>query len=248
MERRLTHVNWMEIRDRQAAGEQRLLLPVGSLEAHGAIAQGTDILAPEWFCTRLAEPLGAWIAPCIPYGVTRSLAAYPGTVHVEASAFTAYTGEVLRSFLRRGFREILVVNGHGGHSQALRELLGGVHLETGGRLAVVDWWTECYDLCEEHLGVPGGHAGADEAALVRAAAPELRPPARTSEVKGWVMRPSTAAFPVAGSLLSGRPEGLRFELDAARATAYSEAAAARLLEIFRAILEGWGAIQPGGLS
>ena len=88
MERRLTHVNWMEIEGRLTGGERRVLLPVGSLEAHGALAQGTDILAPGYLCERLAEPLSAWIAPGIPYGVTRQLAAYPGTVHVEADVFS----------------------------------------------------------------------------------------------------------------------------------------------------------------
>lgn len=242
MERRLTHVNWMDIRGRQEAGERRLLLPVGSLEAHGSIAQGTDIFIPGYLCERLAEPLASWIAPCIPYGVTRTLAAYPGTVHVEPAAFSAYLEGVLRCFARQGFREILILNGHGGHTLPLREIAGQVHLETGARIAAVDWWTECYDLCLEHLGVPGGHAGADEAAMVRSAVPGLVTPARESEVKGWVGRPSTAAFPVPGSLISSASEGLTVVHDEDACRAYVEAAVKRLEGVFRSVLDGWSAI------
>ena len=44
-------------------------MPVGILEAHGAAALGTDILIPERMSVLLAEPVGALIAPTIPYGV-----------------------------------------------------------------------------------------------------------------------------------------------------------------------------------
>lgn len=246
MERRLTHVNWMEIESRVAAGERRVLLPVGSLEAHGFIAQGTDILAPEYLCARLAEPLGAWIAPCIPYGVSRSLSAYPGTVHVEPAPFQAYLAEVLRAFARQGLGEILILNGHGGHTAALRETAGEVHIQTGARIAAVDWWSECYDLCLLHLGVPGGHAGADEAAMLWAAAPELVREDLKGRVRGWVGRPSTAAFPVPGSLLSGQPEGLTVVTDEARCRAYVEAGVERLGQVYRDILNGWAAISGAG--
>ena len=248
MERRLTHVNWMEIETRLGAGESRVLLPVGSLEAHGFIAQGTDILAPEYLCGRLAEPLKAWIAPCIPYGITRSLSAYPGTVHVEPGPFTAYLAEVLRSFARQGLREILVLNGHGGHTAALRETAGEVHVQTGARLAVVDWWSECYDLCVQHLGVPGGHAGADEAAMLSAAAPGLVREDLKARVRGWVGRPSTATFPVPGSLLSGQPEGLTVVTDEARCRAYVEAGVERLRDVYLKILQGWEPLEDAGAS
>ncbi len=239
MERRLTHVNWMDIRDRMQAGERRLMLQAGSLEAHGSIPQGTDIFIPGYLCGRLAEPLASWIAPCIPYGVTRSLAAYPGTVHIEPAAFSAYLADVLRSFARQGFTEILILNGHGGHTAQLRETAGAVHVETGARIAAVDWWTECYDLCLKHLGVPGGHAGADEAAMVRAAEPGLVTPARDKDVKGWVGRASTAAFPVPGSLISTTPEGLTVIHDEAACRAYVEASVQRLEQVLQSVLEGW---------
>ena len=56
----------------------RVLVPVGTMEAHGVLPLGTDTLIPDRLADRLAEPLDALIAPAMPYGITSSLLPYPG--------------------------------------------------------------------------------------------------------------------------------------------------------------------------
>jgi hypothetical protein len=44
--RELERINWMELREWVPAGSETVLLPLGTLEAHGVTANGADILAP----------------------------------------------------------------------------------------------------------------------------------------------------------------------------------------------------------
>ena len=44
--RELERINWMELRELVPARSQTVLLPLGTLEAHGVTANGADILAP----------------------------------------------------------------------------------------------------------------------------------------------------------------------------------------------------------
>ena len=78
MERRLQNLNWKEVRD--ILMEKRgVILPVGTMEAHGCANLGTDITIPEYIAEKVADNLDLLIAPSINYGITRTLLPYPGS-------------------------------------------------------------------------------------------------------------------------------------------------------------------------
>ena len=131
--RELERVNWMELREHVPKHSQTVLLPLGTLEAHGVTANGADILAPVAIARDIAPGLEAFVAPVIPYGFTGSMDAYPGAFTVPEDAYRAYVRAVLVGLARNRFRNIVMVNGHGGGQTAATELgipfLGEVPLD-----------------------------------------------------------------------------------------------------------------------
>jgi creatinine amidohydrolase len=178
-----------------------LLLPVGTLEAHGITSLGTDNEIPARLSEALAERLNAIVAPTIPYGVTAHLGALAGGTHVPAKAFSDYVAAVLTTLSHQGFSNIVIMNGHGGNTDALREAARAVHEDTGVYVAVFSWWTETRAISEEVLGAPGGHAGSDETAAMLAIAPEQVFPERWDPSLAFEHRDSLVAYPVPGSLI-----------------------------------------------
>ncbi len=200
-ERRIDHINWMEFAELVPRQIHTVLLPVGTLEAHGVTSLGTDNEIPARLSEAVAERLKAAVAPTIPYGVTAHLGALAGGTHVPSKAFADYVAAVLGTLAHQGFQSIIVMNGHGGNTEALRDATRRVHEELGVYVAVFNWWIEMKPFVEESLGVPGGHAGADETAAMLAIAPDQVFPDLWDPSLAFEHRDSLVAFPVPGSLL-----------------------------------------------
>ena len=81
----------MQLAD-QAARDDRAVLPVGSTEQHAYLSLCTDSTLAERVASEAAEPLGLPVFPVLPYGVTPSFMAYPGTVTLSTAAFTPQPG------------------------------------------------------------------------------------------------------------------------------------------------------------
>jgi creatinine amidohydrolase len=200
-ERRIERINWMEFAERVPRHVNTVLLPVGTLEAHGVTSLGTDNRIPVELSVAVADRVNALVAPVIPYGVTAHLGALAGGTHVQAPAFTDYVTAVIAALAHQGFQNVVVMNGHGGNTDALREACRTVHEEIGVYVAVFNWWIEMRPFVEELLGAPGGHAGADETAAMLAIAPQEVFPDRWDPSLAFQHRESLAAYPVPGSVL-----------------------------------------------
>jgi len=200
-ERRIDRINWMEFAELVPRHINTALLPVGTLEAHGVTSLGTDNEIPLRLSEAVAERVNAAVAPPIPYGVTAHLGALAGGTHVPAPAFTEYVTAVITALAHQGFQNIVVMNGHGGNTDALKEAARRAHEETGVFVAVFQWWIEMRPYVEEILGAPGGHAGADETAAMLAIAPDQVFPGRWDPSLAFEHRDSILAFPAPGSLL-----------------------------------------------
>jgi creatinine amidohydrolase len=172
--RELERINWMELREWVPARSQTVLLPLGTLEAHGVTANGADILAPVAIARAIAPRLNAFVAPAVPYGFTGSLDAYPGAFTVPEDAYRAYVRSVMVGLARNRFSNLILVNGHGGGQTALLGALAQeVGREQGVRVLVVNWWSYCADVTREVFGNEGGHAGDNETAFLLAIDPAL---------------------------------------------------------------------------
>src|SRR6266498_2915366 len=98
--------------------DDRIVLPLASTEQHGYLSLGTDNVLAERVAVEAAEPLGVPVLPVLPYGLTPSFGAYPGSPTLRLETFVAVVRDLLESLRLQGFRRILVVNGHGGNVPA----------------------------------------------------------------------------------------------------------------------------------
>ena len=121
--RDLAKINWMEFREVVPATIDTVLLPLGTMEAHGVTANGADILAPVAIVNELAPRVNALVAPVIPYGFTGGLDAYPGAFTIPEETYRAYVKATLQGLARNKFKNIILMNGHGGGQTAILNAL-----------------------------------------------------------------------------------------------------------------------------
>jgi len=121
---RIEDRNWMQVEE-YLQREDRLVIPLGSVEQHGYLSLGVDRILSERVSVEAAEPLGVLVMPSLPYGLTPYFGAYPGSPTVQVETYSALLVDLLDSLAGQGFRRFLFVNGHGGNE--------------GGRPAVEAW-------------------------------------------------------------------------------------------------------------
>jgi creatinine amidohydrolase len=172
--RLIDELNWMEFRELVPAKVKTVLLTTGTVEPHGVVNNGADNLAPVKIAEAVAPEVNALIAPHVPYGVTGSMAPYPGATHIPAEVYGPYVRAVLESLVRNGFRNIVIINGHGGpQTEVLNKIAQDVALEHRVNTLVINWWSTCADVTQEVFGNAGGHAGENETAFIQAINPKL---------------------------------------------------------------------------
>lgn len=238
--RLLDELNWIEVRRLVPDSVRTVLLPVGTLEPHGVVNNGADNTVPYALARRLAPRVNALVAPTVPYGVTTTLDEYPGTFGIGPETFESYLYEVLRGLARNGFRNIIILNGHGPNGAPLRAAAERVWRETTGRLLVAEWWSLSADLVQTVYGSEGGHAGNNETGAVLAVRPDLvrrelytGPDMATPRGAGW------SAYPFPSSILLYR-EGEGYpDFDPAKATRYFDGVVDRLAELIGDVTAKW---------
>lgn len=167
--REMERINWMEFRDVVPSKINTVLLPTGTIEPHGVVNNGADITAPVGIARAIAKQVNALIAPAVPYGITGGMEAFPGAFQISEEAYRPYIKQVMEGLAKNGFRNLIVINGHGGPQTAvLQAVAAEVSRDKKIRILVFNWWTYCSDVTKEVFGEDGGHAGWNETAFVQA--------------------------------------------------------------------------------
>lgn len=140
-----------------------LIVPVGSLEQHGPhLPLDTD----SRIATAVAGAVHArlpqvGLAPCIPIGASGEHAGFPGTLSIGTDALALLVTELVRH-ASLFWEHVLIINGHGGNTEALRS-------------AQKTCQHEHRPLTLHHIRWEHGdtHAGISETSLILHLAPEL---------------------------------------------------------------------------
>jgi mycofactocin precursor peptide peptidase len=165
----LSTAHWPDV---EAGPRRVLVVPVGSLEQHGAhLPLDTDtriaVAVAERAC---AGRPGAGLAPAIAIGASGEHADFPGTLSVGLVALSALLVELGRHASLH-WPAMLLVNGHGGNVAAISDALAQLRAE--GRDAQV-WHAglrpAMLAAADVRL-VPDAHAGRVETSLMLAVAP-----------------------------------------------------------------------------
>lgn len=201
MTRELQRLTWTRIKQLVPDKIRTVLLPIGTVEAHGASAVGTDNIVPETIAAMEAERINALIAPTLNYGITTSLYQYPGSIRVDPDHFTPFVVDILTSLADTGFSQIFILNGHGGNNAALREAAYAAHRDRHINIANIHWWLLVSELTKAHFGQVGGHGGIDETACMQAIDPDLVDKSEYTEEMAYLVNPGADLYPAPGSIL-----------------------------------------------
>jgi creatinine amidohydrolase len=173
----MQNYSWMRLAEVIPEVTDRVILPIGTVEAHGACAIGTDNIIPMNLSELIWEDVNALVAPAINHGFTgASISQFPGSITVREDVFEEYIYDVLKNLVRSGFNNILIINGHGGNTEATKRAFTRLHFETGAHFMIADWWRLAWNLSEEVYGrepMQSGHGDLEEAAMVLSWNPEL---------------------------------------------------------------------------
>ncbi|MFB6087118.1 MAG: creatininase family protein, partial [Haloarculaceae archaeon] len=115
--------------DADAYDADLALLPVGSTEQHGPHAPlGTDVMTAQATAEAGADAYDGEVvvAPPIPVGIAEEHRHFAGTLWVSEDTFRDYVRETVDSLASHGWDRVVVVNGHGGNVDALREVCGRI--------------------------------------------------------------------------------------------------------------------------
>ena len=92
------------------------------------------------FRWRPREPLDVPVFPAINYGLTPSFVDYAGTVTLRLSTLCALVCDVLDGMVRAGFRQLVIVNGHGGNAPAHGAVLEWLNSHRGVQVKWHNWY------------------------------------------------------------------------------------------------------------
>lgn len=241
--RKLEELNWAEFRRLVPRKTDAVLLPIGTIEAHGVTGLGTDNQIPLAIAERIAEPVNAFIAPSIHYGITRTLLPYPGSLTVLPETFERYVSEVAASLADAGFRRVVFLNGHGGNTDVLKRVSLRLYREKKAYSLVIDWWTLCDEEVKRVYGHAGGHAGTDETALVQVDHPDQVRRQEYRKEMAFLAQPGLAAVPFPGSIILYRPGEGHPSFDPAKAKELMDAVCARVEKTILDVFRRWSRIR-----
>ena len=120
--------------------DDRIVFPLGCTEQHAYLSLGTDSILAERVAAEAAEPLGVPVLSVLAYGVTPTMAAYPGSPSVRIETYLALVRDVLDSLHAQGFRRVMIVNGHGGNTPARTAAAEWMGAHADAQAIYHDWW------------------------------------------------------------------------------------------------------------
>lgn len=106
--------------------EKVVLLPIGHTEQHGLhLPLSTDTLIIDAIArgTAAGIPEGATVLPVMPYGVSTHRSSFAGTLNAGGRVFEDFWLEVIDTLAQRGFKLFYLVNGHGGNSSFINNVV-----------------------------------------------------------------------------------------------------------------------------
>lgn len=132
-------MNWMLI-EKYLRHDNRCALPLGSTEQHSYLSLSVDSILAERVAVEAAEPLGIPVFPVLNYGITPYFRAFPGTITLRVANYLAIVRDILDGMAEKGFRRIVLVNGHGGNSPAQSLAAEWMADHPGVRIKFHNWW------------------------------------------------------------------------------------------------------------
>jgi creatinine amidohydrolase len=158
------------------------VLPVGATEQHGPhLPAGTDAMHAEHVAraaaARITGRVPVVVTPTLAFGSSPHHLPFGATLSLSTQTFGRVLHDLCTSLVGAGFRQIFIVNGHGGNHELIQIAARDLALAYPVSVAAGSWWAIAWDAlvaggaCD--VGRLPGHAGGFETSVVLALRPEL---------------------------------------------------------------------------
>lgn len=143
------------------------LLPTGSTEQHGpALPLATDAVTAESVAGRLDRDDVVQL-PTVSVGVSEHHRQFHGTLWLSDDTFERVVRETLESVASHGVRKAVILNGHGGNTDANTRTARRLRADETAFVAPWNWWEGVPEgLPDELFDEEGGHADAGESSIM----------------------------------------------------------------------------------
>lgn len=137
----LRRMSWYDVKLAMDAGCDTIMLPIGSVEQHGPhLPLLTDSMVVDWIAEKAAENCeGVLVAPIIYYGVSDNHIDFPGTGSVSSDTLNHMVIDVGVSLLNHGFKNLILLNGHGGNNATVAISAHEIRKITGKFVGLITW-------------------------------------------------------------------------------------------------------------
>jgi creatinine amidohydrolase len=155
-----------------------IIVPTGSTEQHGPHGPLlTDAIIPTEVARRVAQRVGAAVAPTINYSLSYPHVGFTGLVHIRVPTFMALVEDLCVSLASIGFRRIVFLNGHYDNTYAIAYACANAAERVGSEVKAfpINYWDgmsqeEAAEFFDPSNGL---HANKGETSAVLAIRPEL---------------------------------------------------------------------------
>lgn len=167
----------------QVTDQKVAILPVGSIEQHGLHAPlGTDLFIAEGLAQTAEDHDNAILLPSIPVGVAEYHRHFSGTLWVSPETLKQYVSEIVKSLVYHGIKKVIIVNGHGGNREPLKEMARYVMLEEDVQVVVWTWFESIEpEIIKMYGRRPPLHADETETSMLMAILPDYIKPEHYEE-------------------------------------------------------------------
>jgi creatinine amidohydrolase len=136
---RFEDLNWLDI-ESYLKQDDRLMLVLGACEQHGYLSLLSDVKIPLALADAASQQTGVLVAPPLNFGASAYFLAYPGTLNLRVSTLLDLAEDLVRSVYGQGFRNLLVLNGHGGNDPVRARMYEILDSTPGLHVRWYAWW------------------------------------------------------------------------------------------------------------
>jgi len=178
-------IEWRKLRADQLREKARqdaiVIVPVGSVEQHGPhLPVEVDSTLGEAVSQRTARAIAArgqqaLVLPMVWTGLSEHHMSFGGTITLSLATFSALMEDICVSILRHGFRRIVLLNGHGGNENALRNVTDELTPKLRAPIVQFTYWYAAAEPIGAILETQAvlSHACEAETSMMMALRPEL---------------------------------------------------------------------------
>jgi creatinine amidohydrolase len=137
----LANMSYNQVRERLKT-DQRIILPIGSTEQHGPDGiLGVDHITATGLAYAVSAITGIISAPALNYGMAVHHLGFTGTMALRPTTYINVIVDLIFSLKSHGFKEIIVINGHGGNKGPFLNALQEKYNEFADlNFKFINWW------------------------------------------------------------------------------------------------------------